>query len=56
MANGKGFSKLMDTSMSENMQTIKKTTASGSNIDSVSKKHSQIDKIFSLDPKVDSKY
>ena len=52
MAHGKGFSKLMDTSMAENMQTLKGAAANGSNTDKVSKQHSQITKIFEVDKSI----
>lgn len=46
------FNKLMDSSTEENMKTLKGVTANGSKIDSVSKAHTQLDKIFENDPKV----
>lgn len=56
MATSKGFSRLMDTSTEENMRTIARSHANGSMTDKISKKHSQIDKIYSEDPKVNDSF
>lgn len=48
------FSKLMDTSMAENMAQVKRSAANGSNADKISKQHTQLTKIFQNDSLIDN--